>query len=265
MYSETKSYVGIAIGLLEEEGKLSLDDTLVSHYEDKVEKELHPYLKKLTIRDMLIMATCGSSPNGTWFSASGDDPVSVYLNRSTVTHPSNTSWSYDSAGSQVLTALAEKLAGKPLLEYLNDKIFRHLGTFKTAEMLQIPHGESFGASALICTPRDMASFGRFLMNYGVWDGKRLLNEKFIRDATTAQIPHEMMNIDGGYNTYGYGYQIWITQTGGFFFNGMGGQYMIADPKTDIIFVCTADTQGDNSARDYYVDRKSTRLNSSHAT
>ena len=37
MYSETKSFVSVAIGLLEEEGKLSLDDTIASHFPEKIE------------------------------------------------------------------------------------------------------------------------------------------------------------------------------------------------------------------------------------
>ena len=39
IYSETKSYVGIAIGLLEEEGKLKLDDKVADYFPEKIEKE----------------------------------------------------------------------------------------------------------------------------------------------------------------------------------------------------------------------------------
>lgn len=38
MYSQTKSYVGVAIGLLEEEGKLSLQDTIASHFPEKIDR-----------------------------------------------------------------------------------------------------------------------------------------------------------------------------------------------------------------------------------
>jgi CubicO group peptidase (beta-lactamase class C family) len=37
MYSQTKSYVSIAIGLLEEEGKLNLDDTVASYFPEKID------------------------------------------------------------------------------------------------------------------------------------------------------------------------------------------------------------------------------------
>ena len=48
MYSQTKSYVGIAIGLLMEEGKLSLDDKLIDHFPELVEGEPREFLKKQT-------------------------------------------------------------------------------------------------------------------------------------------------------------------------------------------------------------------------
>ena len=44
MYSQTKSYVSIAIGLLLEEGKLTLDDPIVSHFPEKLDREVPPYL-----------------------------------------------------------------------------------------------------------------------------------------------------------------------------------------------------------------------------
>ena len=59
IYSETKSYVGIAIGLLEEEGKLKLDDKVADYFPEKIEKELHQYLKDQTVKDMLCMTTAG--------------------------------------------------------------------------------------------------------------------------------------------------------------------------------------------------------------
>ena len=40
MYSETKSYVSIAIGLLEQDGLLSLDDRICDHFPEKIDRVL---------------------------------------------------------------------------------------------------------------------------------------------------------------------------------------------------------------------------------
>ena len=252
MYSQTKSYAAIAIGLLEEEGKLSLDEKVASIFPEKIEGEISDYLKEQTVRQMLTMTTVGNPDN--WFTRGNPDRTNLYFNnRKEPTHPAGTIWQYDSAGSQVLAAIAEKLSGMPLLDYLKSKLFDKMGTFKTAEMLKTPNGDSWGDSALVCTTRDMASFGQLLMTGGVWEGERLINAKFVKDATSKQVDNTM----GWFNTcfyHGYGYQIWRTEQNGFAFVGMGDELTICLPDRDFMFVCTADHQGtDNLIRNILVN------------
>ena len=243
MYSQTKSYTAIAIGLLEEEGKINLDRPISEYFSEKINTTLPHHLAKQTTREMLTMSTSGNCAD--WFSNEKyDDRTMLYFNCNRTdenSHASGTTWAYDSAGSQVMANLVEKMSGMSLFDYLNEKIFRHLGTFKTATILKTKNGDSWGDSALICTPRDMISFARFVMNYGVWNGKRLMNENFLKAATSKQVS----NSEWGFGAYGhgYGYQIWKTEQNGFAFNGMGGQITICLPEQDLIFVCTADTQG----------------------
>ena len=61
MFSISKSFTSIAIGLLEAEGKLSLDDPIVRYFPDKVPSNVHPWIAEMTIRDMLMMRTCHAS------------------------------------------------------------------------------------------------------------------------------------------------------------------------------------------------------------
>ncbi|MBQ8529486.1 MAG: serine hydrolase [Clostridia bacterium] len=247
MYSQTKSYTSVAIGLLEEEGKLSLDDPISKYFPEKLDTPLHSHLANQTIRQMLTMTTVGEPD--IWFKTDYDDRTRMYFNHNRdgeLRYP-GTIWEYDSAGSQVLSSLVEKLSGMSTFDYLNEKIFRHLGTFKTARMLRTRNGDSWGDSALLCTARDMVSFARFVMNYGTWNGERLMNEQYLRDATAKQKD----NIECEHPVYqhGYGYQIWRTEQNGFAFNGMGSQYTVCLPDKDIIFSCTADTQGHTHAAD----------------
>lgn len=242
MYSQTKSYVSVAIGFLIDEGKLSLDDKIVDYFEDKIHTELDEYLKNQTIRDMLMMCTTSGFPD--WFDSDFQDRADLYFNsKRWCYHPSGTLWEYDSAGSQVLTILVERLSGKTLFDYLNDKLFKHLGTFKNAEILKARGGDSWGDSALLCTIRDMLSFARFVMNYGVWNGKRLLSEKYLKDATSCLVNNLLEQRPNAFH-HGYGYQIWRTEQNGFAFVGMGNQLTVCLPDKDLIFTCTADCQGD---------------------
>ena len=251
MYSQTKSYVGIAIGLLLEEGKLSLDDPIVKFFPEKIENSPFTHLAEQTVREMLTMRTAVKAPS--WFRSSDPDRTHEYLNATEDRGPSGTIWSYDSAGSQVLCSLVEKLSGKSLFDYLNEKIFRHLGTFKTATILKTPNGDSWGDSALICTSRDMASFMRLLVKGGVHEGKTLINADYLKEATSKVVDnHE--NAFTNYEEYGYGYQIWQTVGGSFMFNGMGSQYGIGIPEKDIVFVINSDNQAHPCPMHIIIDR-----------
>ena len=251
MYSQTKSYVGIAIGLLVEEGKLSLDDKVYDYFKDELEVVPSEYMQAQTVREMLMMQTSAESIY--WFDEEDPDRTSLYINhKKGLKYPPNTLWGYDSSGSQVLSSLVEKLSGKTLFDFLYERIFKELGTFKTATILKTRNGDSWGDSALVCTTRDMASFGRFVLNYGTWNGKRLMNEEYLRKASSCLVSNEQSAWKSSF-THGYGYQIWRTEQDGFAFLGMGDQIAIMHPATDTVFVITSDNQGFPAARGIIVD------------
>lgn len=240
MYSQTKSFVGIAIGLLEEEGKLSLDDKILDYFPEKIDGALMKYIGEQTIREMLQMKTLGKSAG--WFTSGDPDRTHHYFNDVRLTHPSGTLWCYDSPGSQVLCALVEKLSGKKLLEYMKEKLFNEMGYFQGATVLETPNGDSWGDSAMICTLRDMAAFGQLVKNYGVWNGKRLMNEEYLREATS-NLSDNRENAHYNACYQGYGYQIWRVCGGGIAFIGMGDQITVFYPEKDLLFACVSDNQG----------------------
>ena len=245
MYSQTKSFVAVAIGLLIDEGKLSLNDKIADYFPEKIDTPLSESLKNQTIENMLMMTTVGYGEG--WFENECRDRCKVYFNkRPPILRYPGTIWEYDSQASQVLCCLVEKLAGKSLFDYLNEKVFSHLGTFKNATILKTPTGESWGDSALLCTSRDMLSFGRFVMNYGEWNGKRILNEDYLKTATSKLVDNQEFAFNDVLS-HGYGYQIWCTEKNGFAFVGMGDQLTVCLPDYDLVFVCTADNQGSGFA------------------
>jgi CubicO group peptidase (beta-lactamase class C family) len=243
MYSSTKSYTAIGIGLLEEEGKLSLDERLVDIFPDKIDGEANEYLKEQTVRQMLTMTTVGNPVN--WFNDTDPDRVHLYMNKRPNPHPAGTIWEYDSAGSQVLATIVEKRSGMELMAYLKSKLFDKMGTFKNARILKTRNGDAWGDSALLCTTRDAVSFAQLLMDGGVWQGERLMNEEFVRTATSKVVDNKSSWRPGVY-THGYGYQIWRTEQNGFSFLGMGDELTIALPDYGIIISTTADHQGTNN-------------------
>ena len=241
MYSVTKSFVSLAIGFLEQEGKLSLDDP-ISKYFPEESKHSHPYRKAQTIRHMLMMATMTSSPR--WFWDRPTDRVQHYFDHCpSGVHPSGTVWLYDSEGSFILGALVERVTGMKLFEYLKDRLFDKIGVGEV-DWLDCPGGHTWGDSALIARPIDLLRTALFCMN----KGEGILNADYVTAATSNQID----NRSGGHNIYesqGYGYQFWRSVDNSFFFSGMGCQLGVCVPDKDLIMVITSDTQDTPSANE----------------
>ena len=101
-YSQTKSFVGIAIGLLVSEGKLSLDDKIADLFPEKADDPtaVPLRLKTQTVRQMLTMTTVGD--RRCWFDYADSDRTHFYFNNRTEMKIPGALWEYDSPGSQVL-------------------------------------------------------------------------------------------------------------------------------------------------------------------
>ena len=147
MYSVTKSFVSVAIGLCVEDGLISLDDYVYDYFPDRSEVGIDENVRKQTVRQMLMMTTVGH-PCG-WFDRGDPDRTHLYFDNYGKRRSPGTIWEYDSAGSQVLCSLVERVTGKRLFDFLNERIFTHLGTFKSAKILKTPNGDSWGDSAMI--------------------------------------------------------------------------------------------------------------------
>ena len=240
MYSITKSFVALAIGFLEQDGLINLDDKISKYFPEELKKQPNPYMHNQTIRHMLIMST--TMPERDCFVIPTDDRVQFYFENDTKQYrPSGTTFEYDSEGSFVMGALVERLTEKPLLDYLREKCLDKIGFSKEAYMLRCQGGHSWGDSALICTPKDLLKVAMFTMNYGKWDGEQLLNEEFVKTATSKLIDN---NVEGkvSHSTFGYGYQFWRTYDNSFFFNGMGCQFAICTPDKEMIMIYNGDNE-----------------------
>lgn len=240
MFSITKSFVSIAIGFLEEEKKLSLDDHIVDYFEEKLPKDgAYEYTKMLTIRQMLAMTTCHDK---TTYKASGvTDWVGSFFTVKP-THVPGTNFSYDTSSTHVLGALVEKLSGMELLDYLRVKFLDEIGFSKEAYILKDPCGVSMGGSGLCATPYDILKVMYVIANNGCYNGKQLLPKAYIKAATTKH--SDPYGKQGTLEEIqGYGYQIWMTRHNGYALFGMGGQLALYVPDKDIFMVTTCDAQG----------------------
>ncbi len=245
MYSVSKSFVGAAIGICEQEGYISINDKLIKYFPE-YEEQVNDNFRETTIRDMLCMST-SIEENIYWFTSGTKNRTDVYFNLNATRIP-GTTYKYDSPGSYILAVIIERVTGMPFLEYLKEKALKHGGFSEDSYSLKCPGGNSWADSGVMCTSRDLLIFARFMMDKGYIDGVNYLNSEYVEQAIARQVDNDCIENGRHFNTNGYGYQIWKTPNDGFAFIGMGDQLAICDPKTDFIFVINSDNQSTQNSR-----------------
>ena len=244
MYSVSKSFVSIAIGVLEGEGKISINDTIDRFFPDHVNENTDPIIAKTKIVDLLRMA----SPfrKGSTYRGQKDmDWASTFFTAPVGKEP-GTEFLYDTSATHILGVIVERVTGMDFLEYLKSKALLEIGFSRDAWCVKAPEGYAWGGSGVMCTSKDLAAFANLVMRKGEYNGKQLLPADYITAATSYQISTVEAEGDTDYYGRGYGYQIWINPYG-FSFMGMGSQFAFCIPSSDLVLVCTADTQGNKDA------------------
>lgn len=249
MYSVTKSFVALAVGLLVKEGKITLEDKICDYFPEKLpEGGAHPWCQEMTIRDMLSMRTCYNST--TYKRYESDDWTESFF-RVKPDHVPGTVFHYDTSSVHVLSALVEKLTGTALLDYMREKCLDELGFSKEAYIIRDPVGVSQGGSGLMCTLRDVARVAWLCSHLGILNRRELLPKAFLQEALCPCVPTDLQPVRD--EQCGYGYLFWMPRTqpaaldgsweDGFVMYGMGGQLAMCFPKKDLCFVTMADTIG----------------------
>ena len=237
MYSTSKTFVALAIGLLIDEGKLKLNDKTADFFPEYRPENLHPFIAEATIRDLLLMAT---PYDYTTYGIGDSNWVRTFLNREP-SHKAGTLFIYDTSGTVALNGIVEKLSGRSLLDYMRPKLLDRLGFSKDAWCIERPEGGAWGGSGVLCSTHDLAKFALFLLAKGKWNGEQLISEDYINQATSALIDNRLTT-NSPELQFGYGYQIWHTRNNGFATVGMGSQMSVCVPEKDLVFLTTADTQ-----------------------
>jgi len=276
MWSVTKSFTSLAVGMAIEDGKLSLSDLVAPLFPDEVaaaEKSLSAMefnnLKKLTVKDLLTMTNghvkdptseyamknalvlvanmnkyfSGTTVNATaMFATVGMTLPEMFFSYPFEAVPGET-FCYDSFGSCILAEIFKIKTGVDVSDYLYERLFKPLGIDRP--VWDTAGDVSAGGWGLHLSTDDMMLFGRLLLAGGTWDGKQLLPESYLSDATSMQV-QTTKHPSKGYTTTGYGFQFWTIQDG-FMCSGMFGQRIIVLPskKAVIVFASTFDMNAAN--------------------
>ncbi|MGW6201734.1 serine hydrolase domain-containing protein [Kribbella sp. NPDC055110] len=246
LYSLTKSFTSIAVGLAIADGLLALDDRVVDVLPDHVPADISEQGRRITVHHLLSM-TAGHADDSleeAWRLEPGD-LVKGFL-RTPFAAPEGSQHTYDNSTTFALARMVERVTGRGLPELLDERIFKPMG-IDHAEWDRVASGAAFGFHGLHLTTEAVAAFGELLLRGGRWRDRQLVPREWVELATTKHVdtlplPDQARNPDF---LYGYGYQFWMSRHG-YHGNGAFGQYCVVAPGHDLVVVVTSSIEQDHT-------------------
>jgi len=258
MFSICKSFTAIAIGLLIDEGKVSLSDRIIDYYNlltgvgfDEENVTFDEGIRNTTIEDMLTMRT--SHTRTTYKKNLSKNWVNSFFTVPSDKNPGE-SFDYDTSAAHVLCALVEKMTSMNMLDYIKMKM-PELGLSSDSYIIKDPFGVSTGGTGLMCTTRDLFKFAILIANKGSVpidllalpeqkckekiNYKKLISSEYITSSISKMVDTDP-DAEYPFQRNGYGYYFWQGEHNGHLCYGMGGQFIYFLPEKDLILIATSD-------------------------
>lgn len=237
LYSASKVYTSIAIGMAIDDGKLNIDDYVIDLFPEFL-LVAEDSVKKVTVKNLLQM---NSGKEGMFFHKhpykSYKDYAQVFFEEG-VQHEPGTEFCYNNLNSYMLSRIIEKVSGRKLRDYLEDRLFNKFGYFNT-QWETCPNGHTMGLDGLHLRTEEFAKVGQLLLQKGIWNGEQLISEKYIENMSNDLISTVKEEIDLEARQ-GYGYQIWKgLYEDSFRAEGLNGQFCIIYPNKKSVVTVTA--------------------------
>lgn len=239
LYSLSKSFCSIAVGMMIDEGKLTLEDKVVSFFPEFLPENVTPYLQQMDIRTLLTMTTGhGTDSFDKMLETSGMSWISIFLEQA-VDHEPGRKFVYDTGATYMLSAIIQYITGESLEDYLRSRLFEPLGITDFV-WKKSPEDITIGGVGLQLTTESIARFGQLLLQKGKWNEKQIIPEGWINEATRKQTPSHPGDSEW---SQGYGFHFWqCKEASAYRADGAYGQFCIIMPRYDAVIVVTSESK-----------------------
>jgi CubicO group peptidase (beta-lactamase class C family) len=166
--------------------------------------------------------------------APGLDMTVSYVRKLPREAPPGAKWVYKTSETNLVGVLVMAATGKPLADYLSEKIWRPYGMERDAEWMLDDIGHEQGGCCLAMTLRDYGRFGQFILDGARVDGRAIVPETWLAEATRTQVSTGEAS--------GYGYQCWTRDDGTFEGRGIYAQTLHIDRSRRLVVVLNSATE-----------------------
>jgi CubicO group peptidase (beta-lactamase class C family) len=236
-FSVAKSFTSTLVGAAIRDGYIKSVDEPVTRYIPELAGSGYD---GVTIHQLLTM-TSGVKWNEDYTDANsdvarmflqpvpaGEDPTVYYMKNLPRESAPGSKWVYKTGETNLIGVLVMRATKKPLATYLSEKVWKPYGMEQDAFWMVDPSNHEVSGCCLSVSLRDYARMGQFALE----GGKGVVPANWFAQATRA---HAEIGVPG----YGYGYQWWTYPQSRYGAQGIFGQSIRVDPKTQTVIVVSA--------------------------
>ncbi len=222
--SVTKGVMSLLAGIALDRGYIKdVDQKVMDYFPDYTVKRGEKTIYDVTIRHLLTMTAPYKGKSEPWkkVCTSNDWTLAIldYLGgRKGITGE----FRYATLGIQILAGIIERATKEKCIDFANDNLFEPLGLPRRImhgdsskedqfdffmnknprkyEWYCDPRGSVTAGWGLCMSAKDMAVMGTLLLNRGLYKGKRIISEDYLKDMT---LPHLKLDERFGCMNYGY--------------------------------------------------------------
>jgi CubicO group peptidase (beta-lactamase class C family)/acetyl esterase/lipase len=246
MQSVSKSVTSAIFGIAISRGdfRSGLDTPLLRYFDASAVKHVDDRKRRMTLRHVLTMTTgldwnedvpYDDPRSDSSMMEALDDWVAYVVDKPMAQEPGKV-FNYSSGASELLAYVFQKETGQDIEAYGEEFLFRPLGI--SHYWKRTPLGLIDTEGGLYLNDDGLARFGSLYLHKGLWNGRRILSEEWIRQSLA---PFITAKDDGAYQ---YGFQWWLFPREGaagsyiWMARGFGGQRLMVFPEEELIVVLT---------------------------
>lgn len=239
LYSGSKTFTAMAVGMCVDDGKVKLTDFVLDFFPE-YKSFATTGSERITVRDLLHMA---SGKLEFLFGVSDEamlttDWAQLFF-EIPVTKEPGTFFFYSNACTYMLGRIVEKISGQNVRDFLVPRLFTPLEIYNP-QWHTCPGGHTLAATGLYLTTDEFSRLGLTLLNGGVYKGKRIVSEGYLKDAVNDVIDNKNPNDAEPEGSAGYCYQMWCcSYPGAYRVDGMYGQLSIVIPDKKVVVTITS--------------------------
>jgi len=248
VYSVTKSVVSCLIGMLLDTRVLeSVDERLESLIPSLYTADSETFSRAITVRHLLTM-TAGFDPSMT--EGIGKVDIANLFQIPFASRPGRTFY-YSNVAFNILSMIVTEKTGLLASEYAARNLFSTMGITKYG--WRVYQGYAMGGDSLRLGSRDLAKVGYLMLRKGKWEGRQLLSEEWVMEASRVQQATPIL-FERSRGDYGYGW--WVGAIAGrpaFWAWGFLDQFICVVPSMDLVVVLTGNDEKAGSRLDLVRD------------